>query len=150
MEIRLSVSLLMMLTVLAAWSQERNTQIWNVNNLEVKINEKVSLGFTEKMSYLPEAGSLSQKSGDIFVKRNVSDWFEMGISGRMVWSKQENGWLLEKRPILFSKLTAGWGCLDFDFASRLEYRIFKEMDNYFRYRQMFLLEMPPLPENFLV
>ena len=144
MNIRLSIFFLMMLFVPIAHAQNRNIQVWNVNSLEVKINEKVSVGVVEKITYLPEAGNLSHKSGDIFVKRHLSDWFEIGISGRMIWSKQENGWLVEQRPILFSKLRAGWGHLDLDFANRLEYRMYKGLDDYFRHRQMIVLEIPPL------
>ncbi len=134
----------MLLPVLTAYAQGRYTQIWNVNSFELKINEKVSFGVTEKISYLPEAGSLSQKSGDLFIKRHLADWFEMGFSGRLVWAKQENRWLVEQRPILFSKLSTKWRNLDLDFANRLEYRMYKGLDDYFRYRQMFLLEMPHL------
>jgi hypothetical protein len=136
--------LILILPVLTARAQERNMQVWNINSIEVKINEKISVGFTEKVNFFPSTGILGQKSGDIFLKRRFSDWFEIGMSGRLGWSKQADGWLHEKRSILFSKFMTGWGQLDLDFVNRLEYRMYRNLNDYFRYKQMVLLEIPPL------
>lgn len=135
--------LLFLLLSLTGVAQERNFQIWNLTNLEVKLTPKTSLGITEKIHYTPEAGHIDLKLGDISVEYSLTDWFKVGGSGRLLWIKKENEWLQEQRPMIYGNLGTCLGKVDFDLSNRIEYRMFKSLANHFRHRQMFSVELPP-------
>lgn len=124
-------------------SQERNFQIWNQNKVEVKISDRFSISASEKIHYEPKAGDVSLKFGDLSVKRQFADWFEAGVIGRMLWIKNENSWVQEYRPMVFGNLSAEVGYLDFELANRIDYRMYKYLNDHFRYRHMLSVEIPP-------
>lgn len=124
-------------------AQERNFLLWNQNGMEVKISDRFSVGVNEKIHYNPRSGELNMKFGDVFVKRHFTDWFEMGVTGRMLWHKEKTGWLQETRAMWFGNLSAGLDKLDVDFSNRIEYRMYEVLPNHFRHRQMLSVEMPP-------
>jgi hypothetical protein len=117
--------------------------MWNQNELEVKFNDKYSGGVKEKIQYLPAMGDISVKFGEIYAKRSVTGWFELGLAQRVQYFKQVQGWFQENRTMVLGNFSAGLGGMNFDFSNRLEYRMIENNDNHFRYRQMLSLNLPP-------
>ncbi len=125
-------------------AQERGFRIWNQNNLDIKIDNKISVGVNEKIQYLPESGKLNQKLGELYVNRRMTPWFNMGITGRMNWFREETNWQLEYRPIVSGDLSTNFRQIEVEFSNRVEYRMFKFIDDYFRYRHRLTLETFPI------
>lgn len=134
---------LILLVFRTVTAQERNFLLWNQNGIEVKISDQFSVGVNEKIHYHPRTGELNLKFGDVFVKKHFRDWFEMGVTGRMLWLKESTGWLQETRTMLYGNLSVGLDNLEVDFSNRIEYRMYEVLNNHFRHRQMLSVEMLP-------
>lgn len=126
-----------------AMAQERTFQLWNLNNVEVKLTDKTKFGVTEKIHFTPQSGSIDLKLGDIAVKRIVNSWFETGLAGRILLIRKEDGWLQENRPMVFGNFSGDLGKVKFDFSNRIEYRMYKTLKDHFRYREMLSAELCP-------
>ncbi len=139
----LTTLLLYLFLFLPVLAQERTFQLWNTNNFELKINPETSVGFTEKIHYLPQSGDISLVFSDVTVKYKVNKWFETGAIGRILWKRKETGWVQEKRPMVLGNMTTSLGAFDFDFDNRMEYRFVESDADHFRYKHSFLVEVPP-------
>ncbi|MGM0530100.1 MAG: DUF2490 domain-containing protein [Bacteroidota bacterium] len=137
------VTLLFSLLFFSVTGQERNFLLWNTNNLEVQLTDKTSVGATEKMHFAPKTGNINLKFGDISVDHEFSKYYEMGAVGRLLWIRRDSGWLLEKRAMIVGDLSITYKQFEFDFSNRLEYRMYKDISDHFRHRQMFSVEVPP-------
>lgn len=124
-------------------AQERTFQLWNLNNIEVKLTDKTKVGVAEKIHFTPQSGSIDLKLGDIAVKRIVNSWFETGLAGRILLIRREDGWLQENRPMVFGNFSGNLGKLKLDFSNRIEYRMYKTLNDHFRYREMLSAELYP-------
>lgn len=138
-----------LLLFFGATAQERIFQLWNLNNVEVKLSEKTKIGVTEKIHFTPQSGNIDLKFGDVSVKRTVNAWFEAGLTGRILLIRKEDGWLQENRPMVFGNFSKNLGKLKLDFSNRFEYRMYKTLNDHFRYREMFSAELPPFSTNWL-
>lgn len=127
----------------SSYAQERIFQIWNQNKLDVQLSERTTFGVSEKIHYVPENGNISLKFGDISIKQKLSEWFEIGAAGRLLWIRSGNGWLQEQRPMAFGNVSTSLGKFEFDFSNRFEFRMYKILNDHFRHRQMFSIEIPP-------
>jgi hypothetical protein len=134
---------IIVLLCFSAEAQERIFQLWNQNKLDVQLSERTSVGVSEKIHYVPENGNISLKFGDITVKQKLTEWFELGATGRILWISTGNGWLQEQRPMAFGNVSTSLGKFEFDFSNRFEFRMYKILDDHFRHRQMFSIELPP-------
>jgi hypothetical protein len=123
-------------------AQERRFQLWNVNNVEVKLSDKTKIGVTEKIHFTPQSGSIDLKFGDVSVKRIFNSWFEAGAVGRILFIRKEDGWLQENRPMIFGNFIKDAGQVELEFSNRFEYRMYKTEPDHFRYRQMITAELP--------
>jgi hypothetical protein len=139
---RLTILLFTLLFTFSVLAQERTFQLWNLNNVEVKLSEKTKIGVTEKIHFTPQSGSIDLKFGDVSVKRIFSSWFEAGAVGRILLIRTENGWLQENRPMVFGNISKDVGQVELEFSNRFEYRMYKTLADHFRYRQMFTAELP--------
>lgn len=136
--------MLVLLPVLFSVSaQERIFQLWNLNRVQVALSEKTKIGVTEKVHFTPHSGNIDLKLGDVTIKRSINPWFEAGVAGRILMIRKDYGWLQENRPMVFGDISKKLGRLGFGFSNRFEYRMFKHVDDHFRYRQMFSVELPP-------
>ncbi len=131
------------LLTFSAYAQERIFQIWNQNKLDVRLSERTWVGVSEKIHYVPENGNISLKFGDISIKQKLTEWFELGVTGRLLWIRTGNGWLQEQRPMTFGNASASLGKFEIDFSNRFEFRMYKILNDHFRHRQMLSLEIPP-------
>lgn len=140
---RILTTLFFLLFFLSVNGQERNFLLWNLNNVEVQLTDKTSVGATEKMHFAPKTRNINLKFGDISVDHKLSKWFELGVVGRLLWFRRDYGWLLEKRTMIVGDISTTYKQFEFDFSNRFEYRMYKNVANHFRHRQKFSVEVPP-------
>ena len=126
-----------------AIAQERGFQLWNQNNLEININEKYLIGAGEKVQYRTESGMISMKSGDLYLRRKVLPWFDIGLAGRIILLNNQAEWVQENRTMIYGNLKKNMGQLSFDLSNRVEYRMYKVLNDHFRHRHMFSAETCP-------
>jgi len=141
---RLLVWILFFLPFLTVSAQERAFQLWNQNAIAVNISEKTALGVSEKIHYTPKNNSIDLKFADITLDHKITDWFELGTGGRLLWIRKEFGWLEEKRPMLYGDISFGMGNFDWDFSNRIEYRFLNKAEDHFRHRQKTELNFPEI------
>jgi hypothetical protein len=124
--------------------QERKFLIWNYNSISVDITNKTSILASEKVHYTPFESGLDLKFGDLWVKHKTCNWFEYSGGFRVLYSRNDIGWIEERRPMVmgtFSKKIRNFGV---SFSQRLEYRFYELIEDHFRYRQKIDIESPSL------
>lgn len=130
-----------------SFSQERQFELWNKNQVTIEPWEKISFDISEKTHYSPENSTLNLKYADIFIGHQVLRWLEYGAGYRIsAVNQQSEGWLTENRPMVFVNLGKDFGNYEFDFYNRFEYRTYKNLKNYFRYRQSLRMKFPSITE----
>jgi len=146
---RLTILSFTLLFFFCATAQERRFQLWNLNNVEVQLSEKMKIGVTEKIHFTPQAGTIDLKMGDVSVKRIFNSWFEAGAVGRILLIRKEDGWLQENRPMIFGNFSKAIGQVEVEFSNRFEYRMYSILTDHFRYRQMITAELPLFDSQWL-
>ena len=136
---------MLFLAFIDVFAQEREFQIWNLNNACTQLTNRMTLGVKEKMHFTPGTGQVDLVLGDVSVTYDVNAWLEAGVGGRLMYFRNENGWMQEKRPMLFGDISGSYHLIKLDFSNRIEYRFFESGGDHFRHRQMFTVEMPPFP-----
>lgn len=139
--------LLSILISINCFAQERQYVLWNRNQVAVKPWNKVSIEVSEKVHYSPKRSTLDLKYGDIFIGHQAFNWLKCGAGFRVSSLNLQNGeWLQENRPMVFADFGKDAGKFEFDLYNRFEYRTYKELKNYFRYRQSFRMKFPAITE----
>ncbi len=137
--------LLFVFISLNSLGQERRFELWNKTQFSVEPWENISIDVSEKLHYSTQNSELSLKYGDIFIGHDILNWLEYGAGFRVSYVKlEEGGWLQENRPMLFVNLDKDFDKIEFDFYNRFEYRSYKNLKNYFRYRQSLRMKLPAL------
>jgi len=114
---------------------ERKFQVWNYNNVSVDISDKSSISSSEKIQYTPFENGLDSKFVDLWFKHETSNWFEYAGGFRVLYSKGENGWIVEQRPMIMGTFSKELKRFAIRFSNRLEYRKYEFFKNHFRYKQ---------------
>ena len=145
---KLYVIVLLIFTGINSFAQDdRSFELWNKNQVEIEPWNKISITVSEKIHYSPKRTTLDLKYGEILVGHQVLNWMEYGVGFRLSYTNLQVGeWLPENRPMLFVNLGKDIGKFEFDFYNRLEYRTYKELNNYFRYRQSLRMKFPAITE----
>ncbi len=118
--------------------------------MEVKLSKIASVAVTERNYYAPGPGNLNMSVfGDLSGEYDISEWFEVGATERIVGIKDIDGWRMEHRPMVYGNLSAYLGKVELGFNNRLEYKISKNIDDYLRHKQSFVVEIPPLKFSWL-
>ncbi|WP_319480783.1 DUF2490 domain-containing protein [uncultured Draconibacterium sp.] len=139
--------LLLILASINSFAQERPFVLWNKNQVEIEPCNKISITVAEKIHYSPKRTMLDLKYGEILIEHQVLNWLEYGAGFRVSYANLQIGeWLQENRPIVFVNLGKDLKNFEFDFYNRFEYRTFKALDNYFRYRQSLRMKFPAITE----
>jgi hypothetical protein len=123
---------------------ERKFQIWNKNEIEINLWEKITIEVAEKIHFSPETNATDIKYGELFVSHDPLKWFEYGAGFRATYKNTYPGWLTEYRPMVLANFKKSHKEFFFKYSNRLEYRIFEFDVNHFRYRQEFFVEFPAL------
>lgn len=124
--------------------QERKFLIWNYNSISIDITNKTSILASEKIHYTPFESGLDLKFGDLWLKHEICNWFEYSGGFRVLYSKNDNGWVEERRPMLMGTLSKKINNFDLRFSHRFEYRLYEFIEDHFRYRQKIDIESPSL------
>ncbi|QIA08230.1 DUF2490 domain-containing protein [Draconibacterium halophilum] len=137
--------LLLLFVSINSYAQERQFVLWNQNRVAIEPWEKINIEVSEKVHYSPKCSTLDVKYGDIFIGHQVLNWMQYGAGFRISYTNLQVGdWLQENRTMFFVNLGKEHNKFEFDFYNRFEYRIYKVLNNYFRYRQSFRMKFPAL------
>lgn len=145
---KLYVIVLLIFTGINSFAQDdRSFELWNKNQVEIEPWNKISITVSEKIHYSPKRTTLDLKYGEILVGHQVLNWMEYGVGFRLSYTNLQVGeWLPENRPMLFVNMGKDIGKFEFDFYNRFEYRTYKELNNYFRYRQSLRMKFPAITD----
>jgi len=148
---RYLVVILFFLLSFSGWTQEREFQIRNINNVEVKTGKVTSVALYSRDYYTPRTGYNNLAFfGDFSGEFDVNKWLEVGAAGRVMGYKRDYGWEMEQRPMIFGNLTAMLGKAEIELANRFEYRIIKDLNDYIRYKQVLSMEVIPFNFSWLI
>uniref|UniRef100_UPI0032162055 DUF2490 domain-containing protein n=1 Tax=uncultured Draconibacterium sp. TaxID=1573823 RepID=UPI0032162055 len=135
--------LLLLFVVCNSGAQERELILWNKNIVSVSPWEEVSVVVAQKVHYTPKQNAVDLKYGEIFMEYEPKNWLEYGFGFRHSKLNIQNGnWLEENRPMFKLSLSKEIRKFELSFSNRLEYRTFKENQDYFRHRQSLKLNFP--------
>lgn len=129
------------------FAQDREFILWNKNQVIIAPVNNLSVTVSEKVHYSPKKKSIQSKYGEILIGHQVLNWLEYGTGFRITSvNKQVNEWLTENRPMVFIDFGKDLNNFEFDLSNRFEYRVFKPLENYFRYRHSFQMKFPAITE----
>ncbi len=128
-------------------AQERSLTIWNKNEVAINPWEKITIEVAQKIHYSPESSTIDLKYGEMFIEHEPLKGLEYGAGFRVSrLNLQNNNWRNENRSMLFVNFSKPMDQFELNFTNRLEYRAFKELDNYFRHKQSLKLDFPNITE----
>ena len=139
--------LLFILLFLAAGAnaQEREMEIWNLNQVTVHPVHNISLKVSEKLHYSTTRSDLQLKYAELKLGHHPKKWMEYGGAYRLTSVLlTENTWETENRVMLFFDVREPVKKFTLSFANRIEYRDFKHFDDHFRHRQSLKVDFPSL------
>lgn len=124
-------------------AQERPFTVWNKNIVSLSPWEKVSLDVAQKVHYSPERNSIELKYGEIFMGYETTKSLEYGFGFRHSKLNLQNGnWLDENRPMLYCSVSKEIRKFELSFSNRLEYRVYKNIEDHLRHKQSLELNFP--------
>ena len=124
--------------------QERKFLIWNYNSISAGLTNKTSISASEKIHYTPSETGLDLKFGDLWIKHKICNWFEYSGGFRVLYSRNDDGWTEERRPMVMGTFSKKIKNFDVSLSHRMEYRIYEMLEDHFRYRQKVDIESPSL------
>ena len=139
------VTIILLLLIIGARAQDREMEIWNLNQVSVKPAQNLSLKVSEKMHYSTLRSDIQLKYAELKVGYRPKKWMEYGAAYRLssTWLV-ENNWENENRAMLFFDLQEPIHKFTFSFSNRFEYRNFKHLEDHFRHRQSLKVDLPSL------
>lgn len=139
----LTLILLLLFTVIEA--QERDMEIWNLNQVSLKPAHNLSLKVSEKLHYSTIRSDLQLKYAELKLGHKPKGWMEYGGAYRLtsLWML-ENYWETENRVMLYFDIQEPVHKFTFSLSNRFEYRDFKHLQDHFRHRQSIKVDMPAL------
>jgi len=144
---KLYVILLLILAGTSSFAQEHSFELWNKNQVEIAPWEKISITVAEKMHYSPKRNTLDLKYGEIFIGHQVLNWLEYGAGFRVSSTNLQIGeWLQENRTMVYADFGKDLKNFEFDLYNRFEYRTYKSLNNYFRYRHSLRMKFPAITD----
>jgi hypothetical protein len=140
-------TLILLFLAVVSGAQERSFTVWNKNKIVVSPWNDISIEVAEKVHYKPSSNAISLKYGELIIMHDPKKWFEYGAGLRNSYSNLSKGdWLNENRPMFFVNFSKDMKEFDLVFSNRIEYRMYKSLDNYFRYKQSMKLNLPSLTD----
>jgi len=139
------LSIILLFCVLGVTAQEREMEIWNLNQISMKPAQNLSLKVSEKVHYSTLRSDIQLKYAELKVGYRQKRWMEYGAAYRLSSSwLVENSWENENRAMLFFDVQEPIHKFTLSFSNRFEYRSFKHLQDYFRHRQALKVDLPSL------
>lgn len=144
----LGVIFILFTIVLSSGPQDdRRFTIWNKNEVAIEPWKNITIEVAEKIHYTPKSNTLDLKYGELFVGHEPKNWLEYGVGLRFSYSNLRNdNWLNENRSMVYVSLSKVLKAFELSFTNRMEYRAYKELDDYFRHKQSFKIDFPNITE----
>jgi len=109
----------------------------------VQLSEKLLLKVSEKVHYRPKSNSLESYYGDLFLSGPINNWMDVRVGYRVVKSRTtDRSWRTEYRPMFRMDFVKKQKQFLLQTYSRMEYRMYKSIDDYWRYKQGLKLQSP--------
>jgi hypothetical protein len=128
-----------------AAQESKDLQLWNTNAVAVHLVKGVNLEVAEKIHYSTVNRSLNLKHGELWLKHELTGWFEYGAGFRLISRKQDIFWKEEQRLMVLMNISNALGKIGMSLSNRLEHRWIEDSGNHFRYREMLSIISPPIP-----
>jgi hypothetical protein len=126
---------------------DRDQQMWFILFGDGKIGEQYTWRVEEELRITGETSELSYFHTDIGVTRTINEWFDVSLNFREISTDERNGWEAEHRPHIngiFKWALGDWMITD---RNRFEYRIRKDKDDEWRYRNKISIYAPAFTEK---
>ncbi|HIE05491.1 MAG TPA: DUF2490 domain-containing protein [bacterium (Candidatus Stahlbacteria)] len=130
--------LLMVITVLAFG----DWQFWNTESIEGKLAENWKVKLEEEFRFTDGIKEFYYHHTDGSLTYRLTDWFYPGLNYRQIYEKKDGEWEEEKRPHFSGTFKWKWQDFKFKDRNRFEYRIRKEKNDVWRYRNKLSLIFP--------
>lgn len=136
---------LLLFQFVAASAQQREMEIWNLNQVSLIPSRNLSLKVSEKLHYSTIRSDLQLKYAELKVGYKPKRWMEYGGSYRLttMWMA-EDYWETENRVMLHFDIQQPIHHFILSVSNRIEYRDFKHLSDHFRHRQSLRVDLPPL------
>lgn len=139
------LTIIFLIMVFGAGAQEREMEIWNLNQVSVKPVENISLKVSEKMHYSTLNSEMPLKYAELKVGYSPKQWMQYGAAYRLTsLLTAENVKENENRAMLFFDIEEPIDKFTITFSNRIEYRDFNHLPDHFRHRQSFKVDLPSL------
>ena len=137
------IFLFFLFVVFNSSAQERQFTVWNKNEVSAAPSDKLTLKLAQKVHYSPERNSVDLIYGEFFLGYESKIWLEYGLGFRHSKLNLQNGsWLDENRPMFYFSLSKEIKNMELSFSNRLEYRVFKNVEDHLRHKQSLNLYFP--------
>ena len=139
------LTVLLLFLSLAGFTQEREMELWNKNQILLKPAGHLLLKASEKIHYSTVHGGISLKYAELLVGHKLNTWIEYGGGYRRSSSMvAPDSWESENRALLYFDLSEPVSKFNLGFSNRVEYRSFEHLSDYFRHRQSIKLDFPAI------
>ena len=118
-------------------------EYWPKAIVRVALNDQWQLGFEEWVTLTDNAGRVKDSQTDIWLYYSgLADWLSVGAGYKRVYTKADDDWCTEDRPMLDAALKTkvrGFGVVD---RSRFEFRFPEDQESVVRYRNRLTVTSP--------
>ncbi len=117
-------------------------QYWNYETIEIKVADRLKLRLDQELRFADNMGKLYYEHTEPAVVYELQKWLSLDLGYRSVLDNGSGKWVYESMP--FGILTPKWSWNGFDIwdKNRLEYRIFEDKRDMWRYRQLIGVKLP--------
>lgn len=132
-------------SLLSTAQSDRYFALWNKNEVKIKPWNKISLSVSDRIQYNPKSNKLSSALAQLSIEHELKSWLEYGAAMRVIYTNlpKDNG-ITENRPMMFLILSKELKDFGLSFSNRIEFRSYKELEDYFRHKQTLKLIFPAI------
>lgn len=122
---------------------DEDFQYWNSESISVKLSEDWKAALSEEFRFGDNANIFYYQHSDLgFIYSGIADWIDLAVNYRHIYEKKSNGWEVENRPHLDAVLKCELSSYELANRIMLEYRNRESNDDFWRYRNRFMIKMP--------
>ncbi len=122
--------------------QTTDQQLWNTESIEGGLSPGVKVKMEAEFRFGDNVSQLYYNHTDAGLAFKLSDLLSIGLNYRQIYEKKKDLLVEENRPHVNATLKGKWLGIKISDRSRLEYRILKNKDNSWRYRNKLGLDLP--------
>lgn len=138
----MALALILLTPLVTLAYDDGDFQVWNTDDQEIKLNDKLKLFTQEEFRFGDDAGNLYYQHYEIGLSYPVNNSLDISLAYRHVLEKKNGEFKTENEPNINAILK--WQMCDFKLSNRfrLEYRHFDYTTDMWRFRNMLTLRFP--------